>query len=405
MSHLVFNDLKIEIKCQNKKITNNTRKKNFSPIPENVVKTLRNNTFLSILLDKRYSEWRSALLGDLIHHFATYEFNQDNLIIKCTLNTDMRNYNELAKNWEKKINSIITSFTNQFSADQLSLDDYDSKMVIEAIQQFNQLNGICIGYRVVRRKLFIVGKKNDAKEFLNSLQGGVLKKSKNVDFIIPKLEDESYYSLINPLIERLRKTYQQIEYIFYDSQTKKIQLRGPGNLVDEVLMLISDVIPKIRSDKLRSISQDSLNCPDVVNILENISNFNKLLCIFVKKIDALYLVYFNDCPQIDSPMNQTFQEMDSCIAAYYTCTKIDFLKHTEVLNGTKWSEFKIDNLLVNQDITFSLVDSKQSKELVMFGRKEVIFDLELKVQNFLDENKLVSKVALEFPQNDVSFND
>ena len=175
--------------------------------------------------------------------------------------------------------------------------------------------------------------------------------------------------------------------------TQNVQLRGPGKRLDEVLLDLTDSVSKIRCDKLSSISEEALKCSGLMSFLEKIIIEKKLLCKLSKReTEGMYLVYFADY--------SGFTELEDFFLSYYTTITIDFANNTEFINTSKWSEFKNKNLISNQDLIWSLVNSR---ELVMFGKKECLFELENKIQEFLEQNKPSSSntISLILPQLDV----
>ena len=185
----------------------------------------------------------------------------------------------------------------------------------------------------------------------------------------------------------------------YEANSQTIQLIGPNKRVDELQLLLSDYLTNVRCDKLTSISDEAINCENMINLLERIAMAQQILCKFSKKNDGFYLIYFQSISRNDEQRVEVYKRIENDILMNYTSTKIDFLNQSDALNGTKWAEFKSKNLTGNHNITFRLINSK---ELVIFGKKEVLFDLEERVQDFLDQNRQSTEILLNFKPDEVS---
>ena len=390
MSHLKFDDMQIEIISSktfntNKEKTNNknqAQKRNdivpLTPMPKDLVKPLDTNLQLSILIDRRNTKWRSIFEEKISTNYGSMSFERNHLIIKCTLDKKSKDYNQLADNWDRKMNSLISSFACQFTMDSFNLDDHELSSIKDSIRRFNERNGFSIDYRVFKKRLFYVIKKNQLVEFQNSIQDNAHEKCKNLDYFIPSLPDSDYNFLIKPLIDRLKYKYPDIESVAYDMETQNVQLRGPAKRLDEILIYISDSVSSIRCEKLNSICEEAINCANLKIILEKIIDEKKLTCKMSKKSDGIYLIYFLQKTE------SSFSILENHILRNYTSTLLDISKSSNVLNDVKWSEFKNKNLITSDEFTFSILNSK---DLVIFGKKEIVFELEIKLQEFFANNK------------------
>ena len=397
MSHLRFDDMKVEIVEVKTNRAQRCEKlvPQLLPMPQDLMKQLSSDLQLSILLDRRNNKWRSSLEEKIISNYGSIYFGANLLTIKCTLDKKLENFNELASNWEKRMNSVISGFSNQFCMESINLDDNESSTIRDAIREFNQYNGYSIDYRIFKKRLFYVIKKSQLIQFQNSIVDIAHEKCKNLDYFIPTLPDKNYYLLIKPLIGNLKLKFRDIESISYTEETNSIQLRGPAKRLDEILIQICDSISKIRSDKLSSISDEVIKCNNLTKIVQKIIDEKNLFCKLIKKTDGLYLIYFLQ-------KESSFLQLENLILQNYTSTTIDCSMSSDVLSDVKWTDFKTKNLLTNHDLTFRLVNSK---ELMIFGKKEILFELENKVQEFLgkykNEKPNLSK-KLDFDQNEVS---
>ena len=203
-------------------------------------------------------------------------------------------------------------------------------------------------------------------------------------------------------MERLKINYADLESVNYDSFYQKIQIKGPSKLTDEVLSIISSLMETIRCDKLTSIGEDVLNCDDTINILERIVREKHLLCKISKKPNGYYLTYFNTKSAIvSSGREHTLTQLENHILSSYTSLRKDLgFTPSESFNIQRWSEFKTQNLLGNPEIACRFLNV--DREIIIFGKKDFVFELDAKIDQFLAHNKQTSNLKVnEFNQTDV----
>ena len=362
--------------------------------PEDMHKPFKNNLFLNIVLDNK--QWKNNLKTEVISKHGDFHIDKNCLTVKCTLSEENRNFYNLAANWTKNMNQTISNFMKDFHHDNISLVDHNLDSLRETIKEFNNKNGFCVQYKQIEEKLHYVVYKSALEQFRSAVQNASIVKPKSVQYQLPLLENE-LYSLTDPLLHKLKLKFPDIQ-IINDSVFRRINLNGPQNRVDEFQKLLDDYFRSIRSDKLRSINEEALNCANMINILEKIAEEKQILCKFSKKNDGFYIIYFQNNSCIESQKIETFTRVETHIMQNYTCSRIDFLNSNNEFNGQKWSSFKNNHLTSNQDITFSNVNSK---EIIIFGKKEMVFTLEAEIQKFLETNKQITKHKLRYFKNEV----
>jgi hypothetical protein len=308
------------------------------------------------------------------------------------------------------MNSLISTFSNQFCMESVNLDENELSNIKDAIREFNHYNGFSIDYRIFKKRLFYVIKKSQLVQFQNSIVDNAHEKCKNLDYFIPKLPNADFYFIIKPLIDRLRLKFTDIESISYVEETQNVQLRGSAKRLDEFLIQLCDSITKISSNKVTSISDEVSNSMNITETLQKIINEKKLFCKLIKKNDGLYLIYLLDdkssrvSPGNATPINKdlnALSELENHILAYYTSLRKDLgVTPSEMLNIQPWSEFKTKYLLGNSEVKFRLLNV--DREIIIFGKKELVFDLDSKIDEFLSQNKQSNSTLTNFDQSEVT---
>ena len=400
MTHIKFDDIKVEMVFdsvnENKLFDrrNSLSDDTTHSIPTDMHIPFNNNLFLNLIVNNR--EWKNDLKKEIVSKHGSMQIDKNGLTLKCTLNNLDKNFQFLAKNWTKSMNSVISNFMKDFHLDLLSLLEYDLISVVEIIKTFNKQNGYSVQYKEIKKKLHYVVHKHKLEQFKSILQTLVIGRPTSIQFQLPQLPDHEFYELIDPLLIKLKVNYTDIQ-ITYDPFFRNILLIGSKNRVEEFQKLLEEYLRGYRSEKLRSVNEEAYNCSNMINMLEKIAAEEQILCKFAKKNGGFHLIYFQSNCIIDSLPIETFSRIETHIMQNYTSTKIDFLNSNDVLNGEKWSIFKNANLTSNPDITFNI----NSKEIIIFGRKKVVLTLDTKIQEFLQNNKQISSIKLNFSKNEV----
>jgi hypothetical protein len=105
-----------------------------------------------------------------------------------------------------------------------------------------------------------------------------------------------------------------------------------------------------------------------------------------------------------TPINKdlnALSELENHILAYYTSLRKDLgVTPSEMLNFQRWSEFKTKYLLGNQEIKIRLLNV--DREIIIFGKKEFVFELDSKIDEFLAQIKQSNLKLTNFDQSEVS---
>jgi hypothetical protein len=364
-----------------------TLHKDFTRSPEAIEKPFKNNLFLELTLENL--KWRNKLKREISFSYGNLNVNKSGLKIDCTIKSDSKDYEEVVKSWTKNINSKITFFLKDFSIECLSLLDYDLNSVLDGIKELNRKNKNFVQVRVAENenKLhFVVARKN-FQQFQRFLENLLIEKKTSLEFQVPLLASPEFYEIINPLLNNLKPKFPDIQQI-YNALLKKILLSGFKKRVDDFYMLLQEYFSGISCEKLRSINEDALNCPNVIILLEKFTDEKQMLCKFMKKHDGFYLIFFQN------KKHETFDQLETIIVQNYSSTKIDYHNLTDVLNGQKWFLFKKDNLIGNQNITFYV-----DKNITIFGKKEDVNMLESKINEFLEANIKKDGIKFDFSKD------
>ena len=336
-------------------------------------------------------QWKNKLNQEIELKYGNFKLDQSGFNIECTLKSDNKDYEDLVKSWSNNINSTILVFVNEFTYESLSILDYDLKSLLDGINELNKQNNSYVQVKLAENenKLHFVVEKNNLEGFKKILKTLLIQMKKTTEFHVPLLAYPDFYEIINPLLNNLKPKFPDIHHI-YNTLDKKITLSGPDKRVEEFSKLVLDYFISITCEKLRSINEEALNCQNMINLLEKLADEQHMLCKFMKKHDGFYLIYFQ------YKKLETFNQLESIIMQNYTSTKIDFLNRTDALNGQKWFLFKKKNLIDKRNIRFNI-----DKDIIIFGKKEDVFTLESKIQEFLETNKKRDGIKLDFSKNEV----
>ncbi len=77
--------------------------------------------------------------------------------------------------------------------------------------------------------------------------------------------------------------------------------------------------------------------------------------------------------------------------AHLTTAKIDLTKFKDFLSTSKWNDFKVNNLNNNPYPDKLAYTFYKNQFMLIFGYKELVFELKEKVESFLSFNDLVNK--------------
>ena len=390
-----FGDLRDEI---SESFNYEVRKENpRMPIPSDIVKNLSSYSILSILIDKRNLQWKSKLEYMLCSNNASLRFENQTMTIKCKIDRKSKNYEALCFDWEKRVDSIIQSFTSEFNMDLILTSNVDLAFFKETLDQFNtRTNGINVAYRVFRDEIVYVANNFHFDKFRIFLKSNLENRIKETFFPLLNLFSAENSDVIQQLVESLKLQNKELEILNYSNFDHELQLKGPSKLVDEIINEFTELSKTIHCDRLISISEDATNCEDTINILERIRREKNLLCKVHKKEKGFYLTYFQTNSQNDDALIQ----LENFLFLNYTTLRKNFgLTSTESLNMQKWSEFQTNNLIGNPTITFKLINS--NREIIIFGKKESVLELDTKINEFLEHNKQISNQKLNLKQEDV----
>jgi hypothetical protein len=402
----VKQDDKPKIESQKSEINNECNFKG-TPLPRDIIKHVSPNSILSIVINERNKKWRSELEKILYPNYASFNCVNDILTIKCKLRSTFKNYEELVMDWENKTDMLIENFQNKFTID--SIDSDRLGLLKAAIKQYNQENGFNVDYEVFKKKINYVAKKNHFQKFKRFFENFQLKTPREEFFSVSNLPEPENYNIIPQLLQHIRINQADLELIQYDSNNQKILIKGPLQNVNEVISMLSLLMKNICFEKLTSISEDAINCNDIIEILERIVKEKKLFCHVSKRPYGFYLTYFRTASPIilqenAIPINKclnALSELENHILAYYTSLRKDLgVTPSEMLNFQRWSEFKTKYLLGNQEIKIRLLNV--DREIIIFGKKEFVFELDSKIDEFLAQIKQSNLKLTNFDQSEVS---
>lgn len=378
-------------------------------------KPLNDNRFLRVLLNETNIITRNNLFEMLKkNHNCNIELNKNELVIKGDSN--MKKDVNTAQ-WSKCINFELSKYLRLFETKRIAFNNQDEeKILTKKLNAFNELNDNCINYESINAEnfMFIAIRREKCDEFESKFDTLDKKKPKEEvkevlhEFDLPSLNNTKYYSMCSLLCKKIKDKFN-LSYLNYDGKRQKICLKCTNNMLNEINTLFLNCLQRIECKRLEEFeTSEILRLKDLKMLLESFVDENDLLYRFDVINDnrnttenGIYVIYFSNCPVIDSMYHVTFEKVKKCILNNATYVDIDVSGYKELLQTQKWTNFRNSVLNNKTNKNFMRYSIWSDKTLLIFGKKDIVFELDYKVRTFLAENKLTSQ-KLELEQDDVS---
>jgi hypothetical protein len=215
-------------------------------------------------------------------------------------------------------------------------------------------------------------------------------KKKIIKISITKLsKTKEYLPIVELIIKRADAKWPNLKI---NIKNELIIIEGEDLDCDAANKFILDRIKLIRCDKLNFIEENLMdNSDQIIQILERVINERRLLFSKpLRKPDGYYLV--NALKDISE-----FKQFNNFLNSSFTTETIKIDETTE-LDSKKLLKFISTKLLNNPELVFS----QNSKEIIIFARKQIISDLTKEIEALKSQNRF-NEITLDFTQNEVIY--
>jgi hypothetical protein len=406
-----------------------------------VLKSLKNNSFLQMILNERNGQWKTELFQIIEKDNAHVTNDQNNLIITCSSSSF-----ENEKDWSSHINSIISDYFNQFHLEIIeyslaNLNPIDDLMKsIDAIRKLYLLDYI---NRKDTCKISIMGRKEHVKDFFDrnksfqsmtklyandqadfeTIKGSIVK--------IPFLKNESKIygknSLISVALKKIQEIYD-VDYAFTANE-QQIELNGLKKRVEDVKKLLEKNLVNIKCKKVNVNEMSILNAIATRHNLTSIKNslntiVNEFLCInkSIYKLsfqinndefegessrnDAIeiYITFFYNFVELKSIDDGVYEEISQLIIDNLSAFALDVTNYSDFILTKIWKDFEVENLsnkVIGKHVYYSLINSHGQTQMLLVGIKENLNLLKSKIQLFLKNNQFKT-ITISLNEDDVN---
>jgi hypothetical protein len=422
-----FNKTKFDFKRNSTKNTVNTNKKQYQ-----VLKPLKHNNFLAMMLNARNAQWKTELFQTIEKENAHATSDQSNLIVKSS------NFlSKTEREWSKQMNSIISDYFNLFHMEIIEYSQTETNAINSLKKSIDEIRKLyLIDYMDKKQncKLFIMGRQEHVKDFFDrnkSLQPmSHLYANNNDDFgtiksslvQIPVLKNERKIFGKNSLISLALKKLEElcdVEYVF-NPEENQIELNGLKTSVENATKLLDTHLVNIKCKKVNINEFSILNLKAShhdLNALKNSLNIivNELLnnkkAIYKVNIHIndkfdnddkfshtndvieIYITFFYNFVELKSIDDNVYEEISKVLIDNLSACEIDAKRFSNFVLSKNWKS-------ISKYLFYSLNSNEEINLLV--GVKSHLSSLKLKVETFFKDNEF-KIVAISLNEDDVRF--
>jgi hypothetical protein len=406
-----------------------------------LVKPLRRNSYLSIILRDRNQTWKNRLHELIRKENATPTIDDDGNL-KIVSNSKIKTP---FQEWKRKFDLILSNYFNEFHMEEIRYerDQYqDIVHMMEKIEEIRKLYLIDYLNNLNTPCIFLIGRKEHFEDFyqrnesfkkysklfksefkstFNSNDSSVVIKS----FNIPKLQnDDGVYNkneIINMILPKIKSMFDVQEYTF-NIDKSLIEFYGPKKNVDEAISLLKHNLTKIKCKPIL-FNFNILNDDLFKFILTQIGNgLNPILNGMLEKDEAvknlffklhvkmntnfggdsknnnlvqIFLTYYSDFKEINSPTDAVYNQINKVINDSLLIREINISKYASFILSSKWKQFEEENLnaKANGNSFFYALCNNQNGviKILLAGEKKQTNEMKTKIESYLANNEFKIK--------------
>jgi len=386
---------------------------------------IRNSCFISRNLDVNFrlsailSEKNEQWLKDFKSKFKNVHFELKDNQLKITPTEQIIS----SKEWIRKNESIIEEFLNQFFFEIL---DYD------IVKQSSEIDDLKFKIENVRKlylidfmdkrdigKLYFVGPRINVDDFAERNEtfkrlskfyqtkidkNELIMKSIDVPVIID-FEKKIQNSLINKLLIRVQNMFNLKDYSLNINENR-IEIHGLRNDVENSIDFLKNYLKNIQTKEIQmNLPEVIENCLDVISdLLENTESIqNHIYKLFVSNSNHLFVAYIFG---IDSINDNLYKEINDLIVDNIVCLNLNVTMYSPIISTSKWKLFQQESLnskVCSNNFRFNLLTDENGQiKIYLFGKKEYVIPMKIKILVILSENELKTK-TLSLDEEDVIY--
>jgi hypothetical protein len=434
-----FNNAQFDFKRTTTKNTVNTNKKQYQ-----VLKPLKNNNFLAMMLNSRNAQWKTELFQTIDKENAHATSDLNNLIVtssNCLLKTE--------RDWSEHMNSIISDYFNLFHMEIIEYSHTETNAINSLMKSIDEIRKLyLIDYMDKKQncKLFIMGRQEHVKDFFDRNKSlrpmSKLYANNNDDFgtikssliQIPVLKNEGKIFGKNSLISLALKKLEElcdVECLF-NSNENQIELNGLKTSVENAAKLLDTHLVNIKCKKVNinefsmlnlKVSLGDLNAlknrlNTIVNeLLKNKEAIYKLNILINNEFDndsvfshtndviEIYITFFFNFVELKSFDDNVYEEISKVLIDNLSACEIDATRFSNFVLTKSWKDFETENLTnksISKYLFYSLSNSHGEIKLLLVGVKSHLSSLKLEVEEFLKKYEF-KIVAISLNEDDVRF--
>jgi hypothetical protein len=429
-----FKKTQFDFKRTTTENTANTNKKQYQ-----VLKPLKHNNFLAMMLNARNVQWKTELFQTIEKENAHATSDQSNLIVKSS------NFlSKTERDWSKHMNSIISDYFNLFHMEIIEYSQTETNAINSLKKSIDEIRKLyLIDYMDKKQncKLFIMGRQEHVKDFFGrnkSLQPmSKLYANNNDDFgtiksslvQIPVLKNEGKIFGKNSLISLALKKLEElcdVQYVF-NPEENQIELNGLKTSVENATKLLDTHLVNIKCKKvninelsmlnLKASHHDSIALKNSLNIIVNELLNNKKAIYKVNilinnefdnddnDVIEIYIIFFYNFVELKSIDDNVYEEISKVLIDNLSACEIDATRFSNFMLTKNWKNFEKENLTkktISKYLFYSLSNSHGEIKLLLVGVKSHLSSLKLEVEEFLKKYEFKT-VTISLQEDDVRF--
>lgn len=407
LNEIHFVGLKITLKASliESKSEDNEVRNEPKPRKRRLVKSLKNNTLISLIL--KNEQWKNNFLESLRQI--------DNCEIKITTNELI-----ILTDQTRSIDDRIGKYCNLFGMKKLTISQKNYEIKKDIIKNTEEISRIyTIAYEDKNSELYLVGEKNHLDDFLSRFD--VLNQLESVCSIVTESIDlpinpiHGFRGLLNLAISKLIKRFDLHDLNAEDS---RINLTGIKSNVDSAINCLKKTFSSIKCKRIEAFK----NYIEIINHSKNMSNIlNDCLkdyetdYAFKIKIQpnisndpnadeyGIFLFYFYNCHELDSPGDVVFESISKRLESMISFIELDVTKYDLTLNTNKWQLFEQENFKKAKclnNFSYNLVRDQNRIKIYLAGKKSECEKARLEIENYLQTNESKTR-QIDLIQDDV----
>ena len=380
-----------------------------------IIKSLDVNFRLASILSEKNEQW----LKDFKSKFQNVKFEQisgNHLKISPTEQVSS------PKEWIKKNEAILEAFINEFF---FEIIDYDNKKQADEIDDLKlKIENIRKLYLIDfldRRdigKLYFVGPRINVDDFaernetfkrLSKFYQTKIDKNeliiKSIDVpVISDLDKKIQNSIVNKLLIRMQSMFNFRDYSLNVNESR-IEIHGMRNDVENSIDCLRKSLPNIKIKQIQlNIPKIDENYLEIINdLLENTEALqSRIYKLFISNGKHLTLAYFSGIESFTD--DNVYNEINNLIVDKIICLKLDVTKHSSIILTNKWKIFEQESLnskVCSNNFRYNLLMGENGfVEIDLFGKKEYVISMKIKILVILSDNELKTKI-LSLKKQDV----